>query len=528
MAKKSKTGGELITLTDEKGHTYRVRPKTGTVPPSTNGHRQADTPSSSAFTSIGTSGLKRFGGEVQEEFDPNLRGIRGVRVYDEMRRNESDVGALLYAILHICLKSTWSVLASNEGTAQGDKDAAQFLREVLFDDFKWRAYLTDAMTSNAFGWALSEIVYKQRLGTEGPVESLFDDGRIGIHKIALRGQETLDRWEFDETGDAIGMWQRGPLQAKPVFIPLSKAILNRASTEKNNPEGVSLLRPAYRPYYIKTNMEEIEVIGAERDMTGVLVISLPANAQDADFRKAREMGENYRVDDQSYFTIQKFGKEPHEQWSIDTLKTPGAKVVDTDKTIARSSGAIMRAVLAQFLMLGAGRTGSFALADSQKSLWHLAVGGRLDSLEEEINTQIVKPLFRFNTFPGMTGLPKITHTDPGELDIEKLTPFLRVLGELDMLDLNQPVIEWLHDKANLPPPAHDAAEKKQRAREDKEELIVKEKEARIEGMRAQSDSSKKEDENETEGDGQGRTLEGQGDKDRAHQVQPGGTKIAPR
>src|SRR3972149_1953308 len=64
----------------------------------------------SPFAEVGTTGLKRFGGEVQEEFDPNLRGVRGVRVYDEMRRNDPDIGAILSAILHVALGSTWAAV----------------------------------------------------------------------------------------------------------------------------------------------------------------------------------------------------------------------------------------------------------------------------------------------------------------------------------------------------------------------------------------------------------------------------------
>src|SRR3990172_7517899 len=163
-------------------------------------------------------------------------------------------------------------------------------------------------------------------------------------------------------------------------------------------------------------------------------IMLPANASTADHAKAREMGERYRVDDQTYFLLQRFGKEAHEGWDVDVIKTPGSKVVDTDKTIMRCSGLIMRSLLAQFLLLGSGRTGSWALAESQKVLWHLAVKGRLDTLGEEINLYVVPKLFALNDFPDITGLPKVAHSDPGELDIEKLTPFLRVLGELGLID----------------------------------------------------------------------------------------------
>ncbi len=415
--------------------------------------------SASPFIEIGSSGLKRFGGEVQEEFDPNLRGLRGVRVFDEMRKNDSDVGSILFAILQIALGSTWTIAPASQEAP--DKAAAEFLEEVLFEDtsHSWRDFLTDALTSNPFGWAWLELVFKQRLGQEFEPTSKFDDGRIGLRKIALRGQETLSRWVFDENGGIQAMVQRSLEMPEEKTIPIGKSLLCRTSAEKNNPEGVSMLRTAYRPYYIKTNMEEIEVIGAERDMTGVLVITLPANAQDRDFAKAQLMGERYRQDDQTFFVIQGFGPEDHERWSIDTLKSPGTKVVDTDKTILRSSTQILRSVLAQFLALGQGRTGSFALAESQKSLWHLAVGGRLDTLQEEINRYVVTKIFAFNSFPGITGLPQVAHSDPGEISLELLTPFIRVMGELGFIDVTQEVVEHMHDRAGLPPPAPDAAER---------------------------------------------------------------------
>lgn len=418
------------------------------------------------YAEIGKSGLRRFGGEVQEEFDPQLRGTRGVRVYDEMRKNDSDVGSILFAILHIALAATWDFEPASQ--EQPDLDAAQFMREVMFEDISWRKFITAAMSSNAFGWAFHELVFKQRLGADGDPPSRFNDGRIGLHKIALRGQETLKEWKFGPHGEVLGMWQRSHDSFDEVFLPIEKALLCRTSDEKDNPEGVSLLRTAYRPYFIKTNMEEIEVIGAERDMTGVLDIQVPSNAVQADFDKAQLMGQNYRVDDQAFFITQKFGPGDHEGWKISVIQTPGNRVVDTDKTISRCSIQIMRATLAQFLTLGASRVGSFALADSMRGLWHLAVNGRLDTFAEEIDDQVTPKLLRLNTIPGITGMPKLTHTDPGEIDLEELTPFLRVIGELGMLAPNQAVLEHMHDRADLPAPDPDAWEKMEADRKAEE------------------------------------------------------------
>ncbi len=409
------------------------------------------------FAEIGKSGLRRFRGEVQEEFDPQLRGNRGVRVYDEMRKNDPDVGSILFAILHIALAATWDFQPASQ--EQPDLDAAQFMREVMFEDISWRKFITSAMSSNAFGWAFHELVFKQRLGSDGDPPSRFDDGRIGLHKIALRGQETLKEWVFGPHGEIMGMIQRSHDSFDEVFIPIEKALLCRTSDEKDNPEGISLLRTAYRPYFIKTNMEEIEVIGAERDMTGVLDIQVPSNATQKDFDKAQLMGEQYRMDDQVFFITQKFGKEDHEGWKISVIQTPGKRVVDTAKTIDRTSIQITRATLAQFLTLGASRVGSFALASEMRGLWHLAVNGRLDTFAEEVDDQVTPKIFKLNNISGMKGLPKLIHTDPGEIDLEKLTPFLRVIGELGLLSTNQAVLEHIADRADLPAPDPDAWEK---------------------------------------------------------------------
>lgn len=56
---------------------------------------------------IGRSSLNRWGGHVNEEFLPELTGIRGVRVYQEMSDNDSTIGAILFAIKMLCRQVSW-------------------------------------------------------------------------------------------------------------------------------------------------------------------------------------------------------------------------------------------------------------------------------------------------------------------------------------------------------------------------------------------------------------------------------------
>src|SRR5262249_7537127 len=106
--------------------------------------------------------------------------------------------------------------------------------------------------------------------------SKYSDGLIGWRKIPIRGQETLLRWVFDDRGGIQAMVQMSPPDYQTVLLPVEKSLLFRTSTAKNNPEGRSLLRTAYRPWFIKKRLEEFESIGVERDLAGLPVAKVPA------------------------------------------------------------------------------------------------------------------------------------------------------------------------------------------------------------------------------------------------------------
>ena len=387
---------------------------------------------------VGSSGLRRFSGYVSEDFDPNLNGHRAAAAFDEMRRNDPDVAAVLSAIEFIIHSVEWSVAPA--GDSQADMDAAEFLRECMQDmDISWHDLISDICSMFAFGWALFEMVWKQRNGAlpgaKGELGSVYEDGRIGWGKVALRGQESLQRWDFAENGDIKGMWQRviwspaalpdkkGMPLGGDYYIPMEKSVLFRVKREKNNPEGWSILRPAYRPYFIKKNIEEIEVQGAEKDMVGTLVIRLPANATGADANVAMRILEDYHSGDQTGIMLPRTVNDPdllELDWKAELMKSPGSKVVDTDKIINRCSVMITRSSLAQFLTLGQNRAGgSRALGTSMMDLFNISVAGHLDNIEGTINRFMVRKLFEMNEFPGITGLPSIQHTNVGEMTMKE-------------------------------------------------------------------------------------------------------------
>ncbi len=228
------------------------------------------------FVEVGRSGLKRFGGLVQQEFLTTLRGRAGIAVYREMRDNDAVIGASLTILEQTIRKANWFVELKEETQLQ--KRAGNFLRECTEDmSHTWDDMISEALTMFAFGWAWLEIVYKLRKGDvrDPRRRSKFDDGLVGLRKIVLRMQTSFFRWEFDDNGGIQSMIQNPAPEFKFHDIPISKSILFRTKKDGNNPEGRSLLRNAYRSWFIKKNIEEIEAIGIERDLIGMPVIKPP-------------------------------------------------------------------------------------------------------------------------------------------------------------------------------------------------------------------------------------------------------------
>src|SRR5690242_14567348 len=80
---------------------------------------------------IGDSGLKIYGGYLNEEFLRDLAGEKAMRVYREMEMNDPTVRAILYAITTLICGVEWNWKAADDSDeAEGAKE---FIEQV-FDD----------------------------------------------------------------------------------------------------------------------------------------------------------------------------------------------------------------------------------------------------------------------------------------------------------------------------------------------------------------------------------------------------------
>lgn len=405
------------------------------------------------FAQEGISGLTVYSGNVLEEFLPALRGPKMFQVYKEMSRNDPVVGAILLASKQLIRRASWRVETS--GTSNKDLEAKEFLQTCIDDmSHTWSDMISDILSMLIYGWSYHEIVYKRREGARSrtSVSSMFNDYRIGWAKIEGRAQETTYEWKFNDFLELEGLYQVAPPDYQIRYIPFSKSLLFRTDSTKTNPEGYSLLRNAYRPWFFKKRIEEIEGIGIERDLAGLPVLTTPDglniwNSRDSEMTKVKAAAErlvrNVRRD-QNEGIVLPFG------WKLELLGSASRRQFDTNEIINRYDQRIAICMLADIIMMGSDKVGSFALGEVKKGLFAAGLEIFLDSIADVFNRYAIPRLFEINAFPADIKLPVLVHGQVESPDLRELARYIDILSDKGIPLFDEKTIEHLREIASLP------------------------------------------------------------------------------
>lgn len=394
------------------------------------------------YKQLGVSGLRRYGPYIYEEFLPELRWPRAGKVYQEMADNDAVIGAVLYLAEMLIRGVEWQVEACS--SSEADVEAAKFLESCMHDmDNSWANTICEILSMLTYGFSFHEIVYKVRRGPDErnpKYRSKFDDGRIGWRRLPIRAQTSLHEWEFDEEGDVVAFIQNCEPNFETIRIPMSKGLLFRTRISKDNPEGKSLLRNAYRSWFFKKHFEEIEGIGIERDLAGFPVLTAPEgmdlwNSDDPLMVKLRGDAEalvaSVRRDSEEGMLL------PHG-WTLELLTSGSSRQIDIGATIERYDNRIATTLLSDIILLG-NKSGSYALAETKQSLLSSALQSQLANIADVFNAKAVPDLFRANSFEGLTGFPKIVPSNIQTPTLSELALMLRAMnlniaGDKKLLD----------------------------------------------------------------------------------------------
>lgn len=409
------------------------------------------------FNSIGETGLKRWNhGEVFEEILPRLTYPQAADVYLEMT-TDPVITAILQCSKLLMSGVEWTVVPATD--EQVDLANANFLRECMDDmNFSWSEVITDILSYFEYGWSYHEIVYKKREGRSAKRKSNYDDNLIGWHKIEGRSQHSLYGWEFTDEGDILGMYQWQFYKDGSIkLIPKNRALLFRTTAARNNPEGRSFLRGAYRPWYFKKHIEEIEGIGIERDLAGLPVIKLP---EDVDmFSSECDENGNPKTPPEALMAkeiVSSIRKDRNmgivlpSGWDLELLSAQGSKI-DTNTIINRHDQRIAITMLADIVMLGADKVGSFALAEVKQGLLATSLDAQLKNIANVFNNEAIPMLFDLNPLDTSNGYPVLKAAPVVEKSISDLSDYLKALSASGMpLFPDEELENWFRAAAGMP------------------------------------------------------------------------------
>lgn len=406
------------------------------------------------FIELGSSGLRRSGGTITEEFLANLQGVKGFKVYREMRDNDPVIGAMLYAIDKVITRLEWHVEGDDERTAT-------FVQECLDDmSDSWDATLQNILSMLVYGWSFHEVVYKIRGGlTNDPrTNSRFKDHRIGWRKWPVRAQETLQEWMIDDRGGIQGMVQIDPSGGGLHRIPIEKALLFRTTTNRNNPEGYSLLRNAYRPWFYKRRIEEIEAVGIERDLAGLPMAFVPPEylmntaspAQKAVLQAITDIVQNVKRNEQEGIVFPAaYDEQGNRIFDLQLLSASGGRQFDTGAVIQRYDQRIAMSLLSDFLLLGSDRVGSFALGTAKIDLWTLAVDSIAKTIAEVVNQYAIPRLLTLNAMR-TDRLPYLTYGQVSSVELTEVADYVSKLVGVGAIMPDPSLEEHLRQLGDLP------------------------------------------------------------------------------
>ena len=382
------------------------------------------------FKQLGSTGLRRHGPYIYEEFLPELRWPRAGRIYQEMADNDPVIGSILYLAEMLVRGTTWDV--SPAGDTSEDIEAATFLKSCMDDmEMSWANVISEILSMFTYGFSFHEMIYKVRRGPDErspKYRSQYSDGRIGWRAMPIRSQTSMDEWIFNEDNELAAFVQVAEPDYKRVIIPVSKGLLFRTRVSRDNPEGKSLLRNAYRPWFFKKHFEEIEGIGIERDLAGFPVLTAPENLDlwnDDDPQmvalrtRAEDLVSSVRRDSEEGILL------PHG-WDLELLTSGSSRQIDIGSTIDRYDNRIAITMLSDIILLG-NKSGSFALADTKQSMLAASLQAQVTNIADVFNSRAVPQLFRFNSF-NITKLPRIA---PGQIQtpsLKEVALIMRAMG----------------------------------------------------------------------------------------------------
>jgi hypothetical protein len=430
----------------------------------------------SPFKVVGATGVQFYSGFItNEEYLADLDREKCIAVYDKMRRNDAQVRGTLYAIMLPIRQAKWYMEPASDKPV--DVEIAERIQENLFRQMiiTWDDFLRQALGYLTFGFSVFEKVYQ-----------LYDDNKVLLKKLAPRLQSSIYRWYNDDDDNFTGLQQfvqdgdGGPY--KYIDIYKDKLVLFVNDQEGNNYRGISVLRSAYKHWYIKDKLYKIDAIGHDRFASGVPVMTESEVANDDDRDRVATILENLHSRERSYVT------KPYG-WELELFEKTGSNTAIIN-SIKHHNEEIAKNVMAQFINLGTTGSGSRALGESFEELFMQSLNAVADYVAGIVNRQVIRQMVDMNWT--VEDYPRLKHNRI-MLNVPKWLEGLNKIGLANAVTRDNDIEQVLRESLGLPLMSEETIKQRDEMRQNIVENTKSKKE-----MPDDEGDNKEEDETELE------------------------------
>lgn len=425
----------------------------------------------------GFVGLAVRHGRIYAEANTAFNYPQFIKTVNEMRYNPT-VGAAMNIYRMMISRVNWRVEPAVNAT-EIDKERAKIVQSMMDDmEGSWRSFIEEVVPYLEYGFGIHEKVFRRRLLRNG---SKWNDGSIGLKKLAPRNQETIEFWQFSEDGSVLeGVKQNiNSIENSYRFInrkdengliPIDreKFLLFSASSNKGNPQGNSIYKSIYLAYKQLQLLQDQELIALAKDVQGILKIEIPpkyldpnASAEDRAVLTAfQAIIDNYNAGTQRGLLVPNMLDENGKpMFAYDLLEAKGTAKYDLEKIIKRLQQDILSALNVDILKLGADGTGSFSLAESKSSVLAIAIDYRLREIAEVLNSDLMRSIYEINGW-SQENIAKFVYEDIEEISWQDAGKFIQQVWSSGAIEADRTAMNRVREIFGIKPlPETEAVDK---------------------------------------------------------------------
>jgi hypothetical protein len=412
----------------------------------------------------GFVGLRTTNGAIIEEANRAFRFPQFLKVVSEMRTDPT-IGAALNVYRMLLKRPKWSVKPPEKAT-ETEKKRAKALESMMYDleDGDWSDFISEVSTYLEYGFAIHEKVYRRRLKRNG---SKFNDGLVGIRKLAPRGQDTIRHWNFSQdgrqlesVGQSLANMENGArysnLKDENGLITISrdKFLLFSVDSVKGNPEGKSILKSVYLPYKQLTMLRDQQLLGIAKDLSAIPIVSLPPQYMDPDaspenkavYKAYQDLVNNVAAGTQRGIVMPTvFDPETKGKlFEFSLLEAKGGSKFDLQDIIKQLQNDIFVALSVDVITKDGSDAGSFSIKDTKTNLCAMAVEHRLSEIRNVLNKDLVAQVYALNGWE-QDRLPTFEYGDIADVDSEAFSKLVQRVASVGLVEIDRAVLNKIRD-----------------------------------------------------------------------------------